>query len=59
MLSLKLLLLAHPFVRHQNHLYTTAALFAALLNFKHIFIYMAPPYFVFLLRRHCFREGST
>jgi alpha-1,3-glucosyltransferase len=35
-----------------------AALFAALLNFKHIFIYLAPPYFIFLLRRHCFSKGS-
>jgi|EP01047_Picozoa_sp_COSAG01_P057910 alpha-1,3-glucosyltransferase len=30
-----------------------AALFAALLNCKHIFLYFAPPYFVFLLRGYC------
>ncbi|KAM0791420.1 hypothetical protein ACM66B_005879 [Microbotryomycetes sp. NB124-2] len=41
----------------QGHLYLCAALFAALLNFKHIFVYLAPPFFVFLLRRYCFRNG--
>ncbi|SGY20657.1 BQ5605_C016g08115 [Microbotryum silenes-dioicae] len=41
----------------ENNLYLSAALFAVLLNFKHIFIYLAPPYFVFLLRRHCFSSG--
>ena len=30
-----------------------AALFAALLNFKHIFLYFAPAYFVFMLRGYC------
>ena len=31
-----------------------AMLFAALLNFKHIFVYVAPAFGLFLLRRHCF-----
>ncbi|BGP16632.1 hypothetical protein JCM10213_000452 [Rhodosporidiobolus nylandii] len=41
-----------------NNLYACAALFAILLNFKHIFIYLALPFFVFLLRRHCYPPGS-
>jgi alpha-1,3-glucosyltransferase len=43
----------------QNNLYLCAALFATLLNFKHIFVYLALPYFVFLLRRHCYPPGDS
>jgi len=32
---------------------TSGILFAVLLNFKHIYIYMAPAYFVYLLRAYC------
>ncbi|GJN90864.1 hypothetical protein Rhopal_003878-T1 [Rhodotorula paludigena] len=42
-----------------NHLYACAALFATLLNFKHIFVYLALPYFVFLLRQHCYPPGGN
>lgn len=42
----------------QHNLRTSAALFAILLNFKHIYIYLALPYFVFLLRRHCWMPGK-
>ncbi|BGP25037.1 glycosyl transferase [Rhodotorula toruloides] len=41
-----------------NNLYACAALFATLLNFKHIFVYLALPYFVFLLRGHCYLPGG-
>ncbi|XP_078369889.1 dolichyl pyrophosphate Glc1Man9GlcNAc2 alpha-1,3-glucosyltransferase-like [Oculina patagonica] len=33
--------------------------FAVLLNFKHIFLYIAPAYFVFLLRSYCFRSSAS
>ncbi|KAF9646765.1 glucosyltransferase [Thelephora ganbajun] len=32
---------------------TSGILFAVLLNFKHIYMYMAPAYFVYLLRAYC------
>lgn len=35
------------------------ALFAALLCFKHIFLYPAPAFFVFLLRHYCRRDQKT
>ena len=33
--------------------------FAVLLNFKHIFLYIAAAYFVFLLRSYCFRPSAA
>ena len=36
-----------------GQIYWSAFWFAVLLNFKHIYLYMAPAYFVFLLVEHC------
>ncbi|TFY83828.1 hypothetical protein EWM64_g197 [Hericium alpestre] len=38
--------------RNGNHL-ASGLLFAVLLNFKHIYMYLAPAYFVYLLRAFC------
>ncbi|CED85243.1 Glucosyltransferase-Alg8p [Phaffia rhodozyma] len=46
------------FIKEGNHL-AGAALFAVLLNFKHIYIYLAPPYFVYLLRSYCFSSNRA
>lgn len=35
-----------------------AFLFAFLINMKHIYIYLAPAYFVYLLRSYCFDEKA-
>ncbi|KXS10630.1 glycosyltransferase family 57 protein [Gonapodya prolifera JEL478] len=35
------------------------AIFAVLLNLKHIFLYLAPAYFIYLLRHFCFQADST
>lgn len=42
----------------QDRCVEATCLFAALLNFKHIFIYVAPAYFLYLLRKHCFMSSS-
>jgi len=33
--------------------------FAMLLNFKHIYLYLAPAYFVYLLRAYCFEKVTN
>ncbi|KAI8053182.1 glycosyltransferase family 57 protein [Gilbertella persicaria] len=38
----------------RNNLLRSGALFSILLNFKHIYLYMAPAYFVYLLKVYCF-----
>ncbi|KAL0089991.1 glycosyltransferase family 57 protein [Phycomyces blakesleeanus] len=49
----------------RNNLLESGILFAILLNFKHIYLYMAPAYFVYLLQAYCFvpvesnREGPN
>ena len=42
----------------QGHTLEGSFWFAVLLNFKHIFLYIAPAYFVFLLRTYCFQSPA-
>lgn len=42
------------FYTMQNNLLLSGILFAVLLNFKHIYLYMAPAYFVYLLKSYCY-----
>ncbi|XP_060682201.1 probable dolichyl pyrophosphate Glc1Man9GlcNAc2 alpha-1,3-glucosyltransferase [Hemiscyllium ocellatum] len=41
----------------ERHL-ESALLFAILMNFKHIFLYVAPAYGIYLLRSYCFTENK-
>ena len=36
-----------------------ALVFSVLLNFKHIFLYVAPIYFVFLLKYYCLEQTKS
>ena len=38
----------------QGHILKAAIMYTVVLNFKHIFIYVAPVYFVHLLADYCF-----
>lgn len=44
---------------YQRRPLLAATLFSSLLNFKHIYLYMAPAYFVFLLRSYVVPPGSN
>ncbi|KAF4120309.1 alpha-1,3-glucosyltransferase [Geosmithia morbida] len=44
--------------RSRSTLLPSGLLFAALLCFKHIYLYLAPAYFVFLLRTYCLSPKS-
>jgi alpha-1,3-glucosyltransferase len=52
------LLLSLILARKQSTLLTSGLLFAALLCFKHIYLYLAPAYFVYLLRAYCLGPRS-
>lgn len=44
--------------RYKSTLLQSGLIFAALLCFKHIYLYLAPAYFVFLLRTYCLSAKS-
>ena len=47
---------------YQRRNIEASLLFATLLNFKHIYLYIAPAYFVYLLRNYCFlktKQGKS
>lgn len=48
-----MLILSFVLARQKETLLHSGLLFACLLCFKHIFLYLAPAYFVFLLRAYC------
>ncbi|KAG2178076.1 hypothetical protein INT43_003329 [Umbelopsis isabellina] len=53
-------ILVHSIVDMKKQRYLlSGALFAALLNFKHIYLYMAPAYFVYLLKVYCFQPITS
>ena len=53
-----ILILSLVFMQKHSTMLVGGLLFAALLCFKHIFLYLAPAYFVYLLRIYCLSEGS-
>lgn len=52
------LLLLSIVLAQQQRLLESGLLFAALLCFKHIYLYLAPAYFVYLLRAYCLHPRS-
>ncbi|OAG44541.1 hypothetical protein AYO21_01031 [Fonsecaea monophora] len=48
-----ILILSVVFARKESTLLLSGVLFALLLCFKHIYLYLAPAYFVYLLRVYC------
>lgn len=53
-----LLILSLVFLRKQSTMLLGGVLFAALLCFKHIYLYLAPAYFAYLLRVYCLQPES-
>src|SRR5438445_313104 len=48
-----ILVLSMVLARNNSTLLLSGLLFAVLLCFKHIYLYLAPAYFVYLLRAYC------
>jgi len=53
-----ILILSLVLARKRSTMLLSGLLFAALLCFKHIYLYLAPAYFVFLLRAYCLGSKS-
>ncbi|KAJ4338260.1 glycosyl transferase [Didymella glomerata] len=51
-----MLILSMVLARNQSTILLSGIMFAALLCLKHIYLYLAPAYFVFLLRAYCLGE---
>ncbi|PHH84713.1 hypothetical protein CDD83_1510 [Cordyceps sp. RAO-2017] len=54
-----ILVLSLVLARDRSTLLPSGLVFAALLCFKHIYLYLAPAYFVFLLRTYCLSARSV
>lgn len=54
-----MLILSMVLARKQATMLHSGVLFATLLCFKHIYLYLAPAYFVYLLRAYCLDVKST
>jgi alpha-1,3-glucosyltransferase len=53
------LVLSLVLARSRNTLLASGLIFAALLCLKHIYLYLAPAYFVFLLRAYCLSPNNV
>ncbi|KAI8080029.1 glycosyl transferase [Halteromyces radiatus] len=53
-------ILLHSIVEaKKNRLLSSGILFAILLNFKHIYLYLSPAYFVYLLQAYCYTNNRS
>ena len=53
-----ILILSLVYARKQSTMLLSGLLFAGLLCLKHIYLYLAPAYFVYLLRAYCLSQKS-
>ncbi|RGP77863.1 dolichyl pyrophosphate glc1man9 c2 alpha-1,3-glucosyltransferase [Fusarium longipes] len=53
-----ILVMSLVLAREKSELLSSGLIFAALLCFKHIYLYLAPAYFVYLLRAYCLSSKS-
>ena len=53
-----ILVLSIVFARKESRMLLSGVLFALLICFKHIYLYLAPAYFVYLLRMYCLQPNN-